>query len=437
MIEHPIPEEREERRTFRLHLAHSVLESLAAGVLSNAGLMAVKELHAADWQLTLPLGISSLGMFASWLVSQRMARRNKRPYILFPFALQACCAAGMAFVPGSVWFLLLAGCSGIFETMVRPAMAAFFRQNYRADRRGRASGLIRGWCALAFLVSNLGSAWGMQHMGGGRTAIMIQMVVATVWLAICWVCIAAVRIREDEGKAEVEGWSDAEGGLSGIRILKEDRRFRTYLTGTFLFLIGGLVYVSLIPAVLSKDFGYGYLECALLLHVLPSLVSFFSTPFIGRRLDHANPLKLWGLLRFGWGLDPLLLAGTAMFAPGGTIGIVLASFARCSRGAVMGGTWVLWWLVGVNYFAPPGANTSRYMGIQVFLNGFSRLIAAGASAWLLSGIDRLNVLVVGGSSVMLSALHVWWQSQNDPGGTGSLPAQEAKLREKTYLPTRN
>ena len=39
------------------------------------------------------------------------------------------------------------------------------------------------------------------------------------------------------------------------------------------------------------------------------------------------------------------------------------------RGSVQGGWWVLWWQIGVTHFAPPGQDTSRYMGIMVFLNG--------------------------------------------------------------------
>jgi hypothetical protein len=315
----------------------------------------------------------------------------------------------------------------VFETMVRPAMTAFFRHNYQAEWRGRASGIIRGWCALAFLVANLASASVMQFSGGGKPAISIQMICAALSLAACWLCIRAVRMREAEGRTESVEPGDAsfQGGLG---ILRRDRRFRVYLLGTTLFLVGGLLYVSLIPAVLSKNFGYGYVAGAMLLHVVPSLVSFVSTQWVGRHLDRLHPLKLWSVLRFGWGLDPLLLAATALFLPGGTPGLLLAGAARFSRGAAMGNTWVLWWLVGVNYFAAPGADTSRYMGIQILINGAARLGAAGLSAWLLVGMDRLHILFLGGFLVMLSSLHAWWQARHDPEGAGSLLEQDRRYQ---------
>ncbi len=420
---------KEERRTFRLHLCHAILESLAAGILANAALMAVKSLDAADWQLTVPLGVSSLGMFAAWTASQRMARRDKRPFILIPFGLQIPCVLGMAWVPASGWFLLLAGIAGIFETLVRPAVAAFFRHNYRVDFRGTASGIIRGWCALAFMAANLGSAALMQFGRGDRAAIMGQMLVAAGLLAASLTSIGAIRMREDAGKAEAPGTPE-HNSSSFLTILKKDRRFTTYLVGSSLFVTGGLLYVPLIPAVLAKDFGYGYLASALLVHVIPSLVAFVATPALGSQVDQAHPLKLWSMLRTGWGLDPLVLGLTVLAAPAAPLAMALAVTARCLRGACMGTTWVLWWLVGVNYFATPGANTSRYMGIQVFLNGAGRLAAAAISTWLLEGIDRVGVLFIGGALVMLSALHVRWQANRDPEGAGSLVAQEQKFQDR-------
>jgi len=416
-----------EIRTFRLHLAHSVLEALAAGIITNAGLIAIKTLDAEDWQLTVPLAVSSIGMFVSWGTAQIMARRNKRAFIVVPFLLQAICVMGMATVPGAGWFLFLAGMAAVFEITVRPAMASFFRTNYRPDFRGRASGIIRGWCALAFLFSNLSSAVWMQFGEGGRASISILMVVAALILIAGLACISAIRMQEDGGRRERPGVTEGTK-ISSLTILKTDRRFTTYLLGSTGFIFGGLLYVSLIPAVLSKDFGYGYVASALLLHVIPSLVSFGATQGFGRRLDHVNPLKLWSVIRAGWGLDPILLGLAAITAPASSVGLVIAVFARSCRGACMGTAWVLWWMVGVNYFAPPGADTSRYMGIQTLLNGIARLATAGAAALLLQSVDRIGVLFIGGFLIMLSALHARWQASHDPEGAGSLIAQERKFQ---------
>jgi MFS family permease len=70
----------------------------------------------------------------------------------------------------------------------------------------------------------------------------------------------------------------------------------------------------------------------------------------------------------------------------------------------MGGSWILWWQVGVNHFAPPGGDTSRYMGILLFANGIARLIGPIMGAWLLSASSLQSVFLLGGGVVILSSL---------------------------------
>lgn len=56
------------RRSFRYHLAFALLDGASAGILSNAGLIAVKGLAAEDWQLGIRLPLSSFGMFAALML---------------------------------------------------------------------------------------------------------------------------------------------------------------------------------------------------------------------------------------------------------------------------------------------------------------------------------------------------------------------------------
>ena len=65
---------------------------------------------------------------------------------------------------------------------------------------------------------------------------------------------------------------------------------------------------------------------------------------------------------------------------------VLPLLGRVLRGSVQGGWWVLWWQIGVTHFAPPGEDTSRYMGIMVFLNGASQIAASLAGMALTAAV---------------------------------------------------
>jgi hypothetical protein len=79
---------------------------------------------------------------------------------------------------------------------------------------------------------------------------------------------------------------------------------------------------------------------------------------------------------------------------------------RVLRGSVQGGQWLLWWQIGVTHFAPPGEDTSRYLGIMAFLNGLLRLLASAAGMILASrGVSPATLLTVGGLGVLGSGVY--------------------------------
>ena len=79
----------------------------------------------------------------------------------------------------------------------------------------------------------------------------------------------------------------------------------------------------------------------------------------------------------------------------------------------MGGSWVLWWRIGVNHFAPPGGRYRRYMGLLMFMNGVMRLFAPMLGAALLLRYGRAGMLYIGGAGVLLSALHSFYEYRRE------------------------
>ena len=189
------------------------------------------------------------------------------------------------------------------------------------------------------------------------------------------------------------------------RIGKRDDRFRRYLGIGLLYSFGGMVFASFIPVLVTRELGCSYLASTLLVHGIPGVIAFCSTGVLGRWIDRTNPWQSWRWIRLGWGLDPLLLAATPVLtAVSPALALGLASLARVIRGAVMGGSWILWWQVGVNHFAPLGGDTTRYQGMVLFANGFARLLGPLVGAGLLMSGRIEWVFTVGGLVVLLSAL---------------------------------
>lgn len=383
-----------ESKIFKRHLWYSVLDAVSAGILSNAPVMAIKGLGAADWYLTLPLVLSSLGMFIGLFSGIMMAERLKKPFVLIPGICYIACSLCMGLVDSAFWFLALYGIGSIFEVMTRPAMAAIIRANYDVDCRGFAIGRIRRWSSLVFLVAGMGSAYLLDCAENDRNMIPILVIIAGVFSIISYFVFGRMSINDpiDNVKCGV-------GGL--LATVRRDHKFQHYLVGCLIFGFSGMLYVAVIPAFLSREFGYSYTTIALFVHIIPSICSFLSIVELGRWFDRVSLWKAWAAIRIGWGLDPLLLA-LAPLVPYPVFAILMARF---SRGVVMGGSWILWWQIGINSIAVSSGDTSRYMGVLIFMNGIIRLIAPPLGALIIYHGSYEMLFIIGGLGVLVSAAY--------------------------------
>lgn len=417
-------------RTFRLHVTYAVLDATAGGILLNAPLIAIKSFDAANWHLPLREFFSGIGMIAALYLGSRMAARPKMPFVFIPGVVAGTCSLTMAAVSGRpFWFLTLLGVGAMFELLTRPAITAVLRANYPAEHRGHATGEVRKWSSLFFLLSSISSAvilhFAAKHAAvtGGEGLLVegsrlpgwaaahtaqILMVLAGLLSLTSFSVFRRIRVEETlEPAADGVRPKIGESFREAFAVLARDARYRRYLFGCFLDGFFQMLYLPLIWAFLSRDLGFGYIGCSVLMHALPALAAFLVTGALGSVFDRANPWISWAYVRFLYGLDALLLAATplvaAFFPPAR---VLLPAAGRIARGSVQGGWWILWWQIGVTHFAMPGKDTSRYMGIMVFLNGVIRLSASAAGMSLAAmAVSPRTLLTIGGCGVLVAGVY--------------------------------
>ncbi len=425
-------------RTFHWHVAYAILDGAAGGILLNAPVIAIKKFDAADWHMPLRELCAGIGMIVTLYLGSRMANRAKMPYVFIPGVLAGICSLMMAVATGSAfWFLALLGIGALFEVTTRPAIAAVVRANYPAEHRGHATGEVRKWSSLCFLISSIASAvilhaaaklldttnaaqlgrgihralwWCAEHMAP------LLMILAGLLNLASFVCFRQIHVDEKGDLLRQAKQPDAVDSLrETLAILTRDYRYGRYLIGCFLDGFFQMLYYPLIWVFLSKDLKFGYVGCVALMHALPALAAFAVTGHLGKLFDRTNPWIAWAVVRVLWGLDAILLAATPSLALVYAPALVLVPFlGRIVRGSVQGGWWILWWQIGVTFFAPVGGATSRYAGIMVFLNGLVRFIASAAgmalTAW---AVSPRTLLVVGGAGVIASGFYSLYQAAWD------------------------
>ncbi len=335
------------RRTFNPHWIYSVMGGLNAGILATAPTVGHKALGAASWHLALPTGLTGLGLIISLGLGVWMSRRPKMPFVLVPGALGCMAGLGMVATPNPLVFLLLLGICNLFETTTRPAITTIIRANYPVELRGRVTGTLRQWSAGAFILSSYLAAR-MLDFDGGWPMIRALIALSVAAQVVAYAAFATIRVQhEGEVGEPTSGDDQFARSREQLGILRRDRRFIIYLAGCFVNGVGALLYDPVVRPYFVTDLGMNYTQCTILVNVLPSIVSVLTVRRLGAWFDRVNPLIAWSVLRFGWGLDPLLLS-LASFWPSSAVAFVAAG--RTIRGSVMNGSWVLGWQLGTNYF---------------------------------------------------------------------------------------
>ena len=197
--------------------------------------------------------------------------------------------------------------------------------------------------------------------------------------------------------------------------IRRDKRFHRYLISGTIKGFGGLMYVSYVPAMMTKNLELGYVMTAVFVHVLPTSMQCLTVAPVCAWLDKVNVWRGWMWVRFLWSLDALML-GLALVLPVGFSGaIVLVILGRVLRGSAMGGSWVLWWQTGIHQIAPPGADTSRYMSVQTMVNGLLRL-SAPVMGMVILAYGSMEVAMFAATVIMLSSVAYTWREVKRESG---------------------
>ena len=330
----------EARRTYRFHLAYAVLDATAGGILLNAPQVAIRMMQAPDWQLMLRDVYSGLGMLATLYLGSWMAPRRKMPFVFLPGMLGGLSLAGMALAMGDpLGFLTFLGVSALCEVTTRPAITAIVRLNYPVEHRGEAAGTVREWSSLAFLASGLGSAYLLQLAADDIFAVAHGQIICAALLSLSsFLCFRQIRVQEDRGNHRQDLKPEVTQNLrDALAVVVRDGRYRRYLAGCLVEGFCAWLYFSLIWTLLSKTLGFDFLASTLLMHSLPALAAFVSTGLLGHWFDRTNPWIAWAWIRFGWGIDALLLATTPFVAPLVPPAVwILPVLWRLLRGSVQG-----------------------------------------------------------------------------------------------------
>lgn len=393
------------RPTFRYDLWSSVFGSLAAGVLlpSFAQLFARKTLLAPSWILPLIVAAAAMGNFAGAFVAQYLQGRRRIPYVVNARVITAGAMVAVAFLPArppASWpYVVLQLMPALMGAIVLNVQSGVWHSNYPEAFRGRIFSriiIVRLAC-LALSTRLAGQVLDAMPLTGHR---LIYPAGALFTLLSAW-AYSRIKVRRESAMLSRERPGRFHF-LAALRILREDRIYREYMTWQFVSGSAVLMVESVIVLALIEKFRVNYALGTTGLVLVPAIVEILSVPLAGYCFDRVGIMRyrtvnasLWALRQFLIFVG--LLTGSWRWL---LVGFAAQGIAQSTGGVV--------WSIGHTKFARPD-QSQLYMGAHMTLTGVRGLIMPFIGVWLYrTSLVHVWVVCLAGAIQVLAAFEFYF-----------------------------
>lgn len=363
-----------------------VVEGGMVGVIAKNAFEGRVEPHLLNFAVAALAGAPAFANITSFLWAALSHGRDK---IRFLFGLKVATAilvALIALVPRDpVGLIILTG--AVIGTRscwagVVTIRSTVWRANYPRNARANMAGKLATLQAILIALTGFGVAEAMEW---DENAFRFLYPLAGLVGVIGALIYRKLRVRGHRAliKAEVAGSTKRAlvNPLSMLRVLREDRDYRSFMICMFIFGTGNMMITAPLVIMLREVFNKGYREGMLISHVIPIIIMPLAIPMWSRLLDRTHVLRFRAI--HSWMF--VMAAATMLFAAT-TRQPEWLWLSAVFQGFAFGGG-VLAWNLGHHDFAP-AHKASQYMGVHVTLTGTRGLIAPMLAVGLYEWLNR-------------------------------------------------
>ena len=383
------------RRNYAAELGHTLPWGVVTGAVdgSIAGIVASKTFAASETITTIVWALPAITCILNvlWSVLVRGRRRLRLYVALVVGALLGIASIGLtpAAWSHSAWaFTAQVGLIHLFLSGLITVRTTIWQANYPHTHRARITGRLTAVrMLLALLTGAILSS--LFDWNAAAYRLLYPLVGAVGVLALPPLRRMRVRGEALQNRRFAEYVASADGqrphalaalwtGLrESARILHDDPAFREYMVGMFVLGMANFFVEPLLLNILTKRFALSYLESAILMIAVPTVVMLIGIRYWAPLYDRVGVLHfrvynsvVWLIAHLGVLAAMLVAAAPGRFAfPAAMVVLVLARIVNGLGNA--GGT--LAWNLGHLHFAREH-QTELYMGIHVALTGVRALV---------------------------------------------------------------
>lgn len=356
-----------ERETYRRHLPSTLCESVFTSICWAGTEIAVKGFEAGILVVTLITMAPGVMQFLSLFAAGPVARVGRRRLLRISSVVGRAPIVLVYFVGGPYSFLTLLCLQAAAQVFITTSWNSLLSSNYRVTRRGVLYARVAKWGALVGGVVTVGLGFWLDH---DPDAFRYGYPIAAVFGVVACFLFAEIPVRP-----EPEGTARPRPGIRGLwHIVREDRAFRRYELGFFLY---GLGFMSLITAkpIQTADPAHLGFDYSVLLGAKGafSLLVVLATVSMGRRMDRLGPAgmasRCFALLTVYSALLIFVREPWQYLAIESLFGFAMAGI-------------LIAWNMGPVTLAPTPSLAGSYMLIHVALVGVRASIAHPLGGWL-------------------------------------------------------
>lgn len=340
--------------TFHYHSRAMFFEGIWAGALATSDVVARKAFGASEAWIVVLTTLPQVALFSAIYFARLARRRDASPNrFLWAGLAGRLVLIGIAFSGSAPPFIAFITLSTMMQAYLQPAWNALYQSNYAPADRGRRFGIAAALSAFTTIVTATLTGY-LLDLDQDLYRWIYPAAGACGFIS-CYF-FSKIRPRWTPG--------DASPPRSAWRTLLEDREFRRFEIGYFIYGTALMMLLPVIPIYLVDTLRADYSQAARAKAGILFLMMILFQPLAGRSMDRTNPVRVSTLAFFVLALFPIPLA---LFD---SIPVAYASFAVYGIGLAFVN---VAWSMGPIYFARE-RDSSAYMGVHISLVAIRALI---------------------------------------------------------------
>ncbi|RLD56870.1 MAG: hypothetical protein DRJ05_10615 [Bacteroidetes bacterium] len=415
----------DERKTFRFHLAYSLIEGIILGVLALNEFVFLKSLHGSNYQLGFLFQFSMVVFVLLVVINEFIKRaKNKNRLLVWTGVLTRLPLLLAFFLPNNkeavlatpIYHYLFLGIFFVYyfgNTVIYPLTNLFLKNQYQHQNFGKLYGYASSANKIVMLVATFiyGIILDIDNFAFTYVfpAVAILGMVSVYLLSLIKYNNPPLKVRKQAFFRSVKN-----SILTMTGILKNNKPYTHFEIGFMFYGFSFMITVTVITIFFERVLHLNYSSVAFYKNAY-NIIAIILLPFTGKLLGKIDPRK-FALITFASLMLYIFFVMLTEFFPAHVtiagIDIYFTLITAYLFYGIFAATMALLWFIGSAYFCKP-EEAGDYQSVHLSLTGTRALFAPllGVLFYELAGFRNTFLLAI--VSLLFGIAIMYWSYRKD------------------------